>query len=88
MKHIRVARPRICREYVKHGVTLDDLVRLTTLSNGALAIKSLSGNAAQRRKLRRQVIRALNSFDAGEWLTLVHTPRRTRSQWVGFPFTS
>lgn len=73
MNVVRIARPRICREFVHHGLTLGCLLRLTVLRAGKLECKRVSGNSRVRRTVSRQVRRAIASTDSGDWLIAVHS---------------
>lgn len=79
MGAIRVARPQICRKYIHHGLTLGCLLRLTTLDDCRLVCKRSSGNSRDRRRVARQVDRAITATDSREWLVQVHRAHSAKS---------
>lgn len=72
MTAIRFTHTGVSRQYVKGGVTISDLLLLMRDFNGLLVTRGTSGNARQRRKARRQIVRAINGFDFKRWLIDVH----------------
>lgn len=72
MSAIRFTRAGVSRKYIKEGVTIGDLLRLTCDVNGLLITRETSGNARQRRKARRQIERAIAGFKCKRWLSDVH----------------
>lgn len=79
MGTIRIARPQICRKYIHHGLTLGCLLRLTTLDDCRLVCKRSSGNSRDRRRVARQVDRAIAATDSREWLVQVHRAHSAKS---------